>query len=426
MSNDTTVETFAREAREWMTANLEVKFGHQRSKRSDHRTREELAPDVDLQRRLAEAGYAGITWPTRFGGRGLTVAHQRAFDAVSRDFRMPELGIAGGTTALVCGPTLLVHASESFNEAHIRRMMCGEELWIQLFSEPNAGSDLAAVLTSAVQDGDEWVLTGSKVWSSAANYADYGLCLARTDWSVPKHRGLTWFAVPLDAPGVTVRPIREISGSAEFCEVFLDDVRVHAENVIGQIHRGWDVTRTMLAFERLAGDVEPDPPGRRMLAPDLVALADQLGRSGDPLVRDAIAMAHVNDVVQAAFRHRLAARHEAGTADHADAGYGKLAAGVYTPIRARIALEIAGVDGITWPADDADGSTIATDYLNGRILSIAGGTNEMQRNGIGEAVLGLPREPAVDLDVPFADVVRGTGRSGLVRTAKDIGKAGLE
>jgi alkylation response protein AidB-like acyl-CoA dehydrogenase len=415
LSSDPTPEAFARAAREWMATNLEPRTDHQRSRRSDHRTREQLAEEIALQHRLAEAGYVGITWPTTFGGLGLTVGHQRAFDAASRDFRMPDLGIAGGTTALVCGPTLLAHAQDSFNAEHIPRMMAGDELWVQLFSEPNAGSDLAAVLTAAVPDGDEWVLNGSKVWSSAASYADYGLCLTRTDWSVPKHRGLTWFAVPLRAPGVTVRPIREISGSAEFCEVFLDNVRLPGHHVIGTVNRGWDVTRTMLAFERLAGDIEPEPPGRRMLAPDLVALAVRHGRVDDPVVRDSIALAHVHDVVQAAFRHRLATRHEAGTAGHADAGYGKLAAGVYTPVRARIALDIAGMDGITWDPHDAEGSATAMAYLNGRILSIAGGTNEMQRNGIGEAVLGLPREPAVDIDVPFADVVRGTGRDGLVR-----------
>lgn len=418
MNPELTVDEFARAARAWLSTNLEPRTDHQRARRSDHRSREDLADEIALQRSLADAGYAGITWPTKFGGRGLTVAHQRAFDAVSRDFTMPDLGIAGGTTALVCGPTLLAHASEEFIAEHIPRMMTGEELWVQLFSEPNAGSDLAAVLTAAAQDGDEWVLNGSKVWSSAANYADYGLCLARTDWTVPKHRGLTWMAVPLHAPGVTVRPIREISGSAEFCEVFLDDVRLPAHHVIGAVNRGWDVTRTMLAFERLAGDSEPEPPGRRMLAPDLVALAERHGRVNDRVVRDAIATAHVHDVVQAAFRHRLAARHEAGTAGHADAGYGKLAAGVYTPVRARIAMQIAGIAGITWHPDDADGSTIAMAYLNGRILSIAGGTNEMQRNGIGEAVLGLPRERALDIDVPFADVVRGTGRDGLLRSAR--------
>ncbi|MGD9794227.1 MAG: acyl-CoA dehydrogenase family protein, partial [Acidimicrobiia bacterium] len=371
---------------------------------------DDLARQRSLQRKVFEGGYAGITWPIRYGGRGLGAEHERAFTREASNYVMPDLGIAGGTTALVCGPTVLVHATDDFRSRHAPAMLAGDELWVQFFSEPSAGSDLAAILTSAVRVDGGWRINGSKVWSSAAHYADYGLCLTRTNWDVPKHKGVTWLAVPTSAPGVTIRPIREINGSAEFCEVFLDDVFVPDDHLIGEVDRGWTVTRTMLTFERLAGDPDSKAPGPRALAPDLVALASRAGRLDDASVRQAISTAHVNDVVQEAFLHRLAALYDSGEAPDGYASYGKLASGTYNPIRARMGLIAAGESAIAWSPADPDGATAATDYLNGRILSIAGGTNEMQRNSIGESVLGLPREPAFDLDVPFSEVVRRAGR----------------
>jgi alkylation response protein AidB-like acyl-CoA dehydrogenase len=415
MSATISPEDFARLARAWLAQNMERTPDRATSQRvtmarSAHRSAEEIGAQRALQQKVFDGGFAGITWPVHLGGRGLTVEHERAFTAESAHYVMPDLGTAGGTTLLVCGPTLLVHGSEEFMCQHAPRMLAGRELWVQFFSEPNAGSDLAGVLTSAARSPGGWVLNGSKVWSSAAYYADYGLCLARTDWNVPKHRGLTWFAVAVNTPGVTVRPIREINGSAEFCEVFLDDVVVPEDHVIGEIDKGWTVTRTMLTYERMAGDPVTRPPGPRRLAPDLVALAQRVGRVDDPVVRQAVASAHVNDVVQEAFLNRLASLHDAGEAPDGFASYGKLAAGIYNPIRAQLALTVAGAHGIAWAHADAGGGDVATDYLNGRILSIAGGSNEMQRNSIGETVLGLPREPSVDIDIPFSEVVRNAHR----------------
>jgi alkylation response protein AidB-like acyl-CoA dehydrogenase len=415
-------EAFALDARRWLRENMEPKGEHSVASRGGHRTAGDIALQRALQRKLHDAGFVGITWPREHGGRGLTVAHEQAFEREASSYVMPELGTIGGTTMLVCGPTLLAHASAAFKREHIPRILAGDELWVQLFSEPSAGSDLAAVLTAALPTADGWVLTGAKVWTSAAEYADFGLCLARTDWTVPKHRGLSWFAVRLDTPGVTVRPIREINGSSEFCEVFLDDVVVGADDLIGEVNKGWTVTRTMLTVERLAGDPEVNAPGPRTLAPDLVALAAREGRLGEAPVRQAISAAHVNDVVQQAFRRRVAAMHQDGQADSGYTAYGKLASGVYTPIRARIGLEIGRTSAIAWRPDDSEGAAAATDYLNGRLYSIAGGTNEMQRNGIGENVLGLPREPAFDLDVPFNEVVRNAARFGTDRAGREAAR----
>jgi alkylation response protein AidB-like acyl-CoA dehydrogenase len=424
MSESITPDEFAQHARAWLDANMEPKPDHGATQRvtmsrSAHRSAESIATQRALQRKVFEGGFAGITWPVECGGRGLTAEHEHAFTAAAAGYVMADLGTAGGTTLLVCGPTVVVHAGEQFKIDHVPRMLAGQELWVQFFSEPNAGSDLAGVLTSAVPSKGGWVLNGTKVWSSAAYYADYGLCLARTNWDVPKHRGLTWFAVPVDTPGVTIRPIREINGSAEFCEVFLDDVWLADDHVIGEVDKGWTVTRTMLTFERLAGDPEVKPPGPRRLAPDLVAVAERAGRLHDPIVRQAIAGAHVNDVVQEAFLRRLASLYDAGDAPNGYASYGKLAAGTYNPIRAQFGLTVAGEDAIAWASDDPDGGGVATDYLNGRILSIAGGTNEMQRNSIGEAVLGLPRELSVDTDIPFSEVIRNAGRLQTPRSSNE-------
>ena len=175
---------------------------------------------------MYEAGYAGITWPKEYGGQGLHPAYERAFAQEARGYVLPDLGIAGGATLGVCGPTMVAHASPAFLAREVPRMLSGDAIVAQFFSDPDAGSDLAGVRTQAVRDGDRWILNGSKIWSSGAYYADYGMCLARTNWDVPKHRGLTWFLVPTDAPGVTVERIRQINGNSEFCQEFFNDVEL--------------------------------------------------------------------------------------------------------------------------------------------------------------------------------------------------------
>jgi alkylation response protein AidB-like acyl-CoA dehydrogenase len=320
---------------------------------------------------------------------------------------VPDFGVAGGTTFGVCARTMLAHASPDFLRTHIPKILAGDELWVQFFSEPEAGSDLAGIRTRADRDGDRWIVNGSKIWSSGAYYADYGMCLARTDWDAPKHRGLTWFAVPTTAPGVTVQPIKEINGDAEFCQEFLDDVELTDDDVIGDVNHGWSVAQTMLVFERGAGGAQPvvEPPDARRLPSDLVALARRVGRQHDPVVRQLIARAHINDYAHTCLGERLAARMR-GSLDAGVAAYGKLAQGTLDPLRARIGMEIGRGAALAWESGDIEGMTPAVNYLNGRVMSIAGGTNEVQRNGIGERALGLPREPSFDTDRPFNEVIR--------------------
>jgi alkylation response protein AidB-like acyl-CoA dehydrogenase len=213
--------------------------------------------------------------------------------------------------------------------------------------------------------------------------------------------------VPTTAPGVTIQPITEINGDAEFCQEFFDDVELSDADVIGEVDQGWRVAQTMLVFERGGGSTLGVSTAAGQLAPDLVALARQVGRHQDPTVRQLIARAHINDYAQAQLSARIASRmRAAGSMDSGIAAYGKLAAGTFLPIRARIAMEIGGAEALLWESGDLDGMTPSLNYLNGRVMSIAGGTNEMQRNGIGERVLGLPREPSFDTNKPFAEVLR--------------------
>jgi alkylation response protein AidB-like acyl-CoA dehydrogenase len=406
------LDEYRAQARAWLEANLEKRDpnAQMRLRGTEHRTHETTKPEKAIQRKIYDGGYAGITWAKEYGGQGLTAAHERVFNEEARGYRTPDFGVAGGTTFGICVPTMLQHASPEYLQNHIPKVLAGEELWVQFFSEPGAGSDLAGVTTKAEKDGDRWILNGSKIWSSGAAYADWGMCLARTNWDVPKHRGLTWFAVKIDQPGVEVLPVREINGDAEFCQEFFDDVELTDDDMIGELNQGWTVANTMLVFERGAGRGEsliPRPTGRRPLAPDLVALAKDGGREKDPYVRQLIAKAHINDFATGQLGARIGDHIRAGSTNAAGiASYGKLFSGTFLPVRARIGMEIGQGAALTWDEGDLSGMATSLNYLNGRVMSIAGGTNEVQRNGVGERVLGLPREPSFDTDRPFRDVVR--------------------
>jgi alkylation response protein AidB-like acyl-CoA dehydrogenase len=405
------LDAYRQRARAWLAANLERRAPGEapRARGVDHKSADFIATQRPIQRKLFDGGFAGISWPAEYGGQGLTPAHQRVFWEEALAYKTPDFGVAGGTTMGVCAQTMLAHASPEFLRRHIPRILAGDELWVQFFSEPGAGSDLAGITTRATRDGDRWILNGSKIWSSGAYYADYGMCLARTDWDVPKHRGLTWFAVPTRAPGVTILPIREINGDTEFCQEYFDDVELSDDDVIGEVNDGWTVTQTMLVHERGGGATRPmlSPAGKRELAPDLVELARRAGREKDPVVRQLIARAHVNEFAHAQLGQRVAAMMRASSGSTPGvAAYMKLAAGTFLPIRARIGLEIGRATALLWEPGDVDAMTPALNYLNGRIMSIAGGTNEMQRNGISERVLGLPREPSFDSTRPFSEVLR--------------------
>jgi len=405
------VEEFRASAREWLAANLEPRGADEkRSARGmRHRTVEDIAEQRAIQAKVHAAGFAGITWPVEYGGAGLTREHELAFAEEAAGYRMPDLGIAGAVTVIVCANTILEFASEDFKRRHLPRILSGEELWVEFFSDPEAGSDLAGIVTTAERRGDDWVLNGSKIWSSGAYYADYGLCLARTDWDAPKHAGLTWFAVSTSQPGVRVEPLKEITGDVEFCRETFDDVVISDAERIGGVGEGWLVAQTVLRYEREASSGSLTSGGVSLhpgpLAPDLVALAGRAGRREDEHVRQLIARAHVDDYALRALGNRMerliAGGHPAGPGL---VSYSKLAVGLTEPIRAKSAIEIGGPAAVAWPEGDHEGLASSLDYLNSRVTSIAGGTNEIQHNALGERVLGLPREPALDRGKSFREI----------------------
>jgi alkylation response protein AidB-like acyl-CoA dehydrogenase len=401
------VEEYRRRARAWLTANLERRRGPEVPLMEvADKSEDEIAAGRALQRKVYQAGYAGITWPAEYGGQGLPQAYQDAFAEEARGFRLPDLGITGGTTFGVCAPTMLEHGSPAFLRRHVPAILAGDELVAQFFSDPEAGSDLAGVRTQAVRTGDRWILNGGKIWSSGAYYADYGMCLARTDWDAPKHQGLTWFLVPVRAAGVTVARIRQINGNAEFCQEFFDDVELTDDDVIGDVNDGWTVAQTMLRFERGGGNRSIRKRDVRALPADLLAMAEATGRLDDPDAQDVIVRAHIDGVACAALGRRIGALIRANPRLASGlASYGKLAAATFDPIRANLGLDLAG-GAIAWPDPGSPVADAARDLLNSRFMAIAGGTTQMQLNSIGERVLGLPREPSFDSGKPFRQVVR--------------------
>jgi alkylation response protein AidB-like acyl-CoA dehydrogenase len=409
--------------RAWLERHLPPRRRSAHLPSSHEITEEALAEGRALQRKIHEAGYLGITLPVEYGGQGLTQRHERIWMDESANYQVPVPGGVSTTVTLgIILPTVLAHGSEAQKRDWIPKMLCGDELWAQLLSEPAAGSDLAGLRTRATRDGDTWVINGTKVWSSGARVADYGICLARTNWDVPKHRGLTWFKVPLKHSQVTVRPIREINGAMEFCEEFLDDVAVTDDMVIGPVDGGWPVANTLLAVERaggssgshgisMGGHVAPSG-GTRRLAPDLVAIAEARGLADDGATRQLIARAHIDEYMQVQLNGRVMQRMMSGKADPSIVSLVKLSIGRVNPRRGQLGMEIAGRNGIAWDPDSEGDAGAALGYLNSRIMSIGGGSNEIQRNIISERLLGLPREPSFDSDKPFREVLRDANTWG--------------
>jgi alkylation response protein AidB-like acyl-CoA dehydrogenase len=408
------LDAYRREARAWIAANLAPREAGQDPVAANLRgsreyTREQIAAERPKQRALFDAGYAGITWPVEYGGQGLTRAHERAFLEEAAGFELPDFGYAGSMTFGVCAAVILAHASEDFKRRHLPRMLKGEELWVQFFSEPSGGSDLAGIRTRATRDGDTWILNGAKVWTSFGHLADWGLCLARSNWSVPKHRGLTWFGVRVDTPGVTVRVIRLINGGADFCEEFFDDVVIPDAERIGDVDQGWTIAQTMLVHERGGSTEVPDAPLEPgPLAPDLVALAREVGRIDEPHARQLIAQAHSLMFLRDALSRRIRRTLQLHGASPGYAAYWALAHGTFDAQRANLGIDLARGHLVAWEPSETEGvaASTALAFLNGKINSVAGGTDQMQRNAISEQVLGLLREPSFDRDKPFDQVVR--------------------
>jgi alkylation response protein AidB-like acyl-CoA dehydrogenase len=387
-------------AREWLEANA-----HRRSE--DGRGWSwDLASAKELQGRLHDAGLAGISWPTAYGGQGLTVADERAFDEEAAEYELPTGAFTIGLG--MCGPTLLDLGSEELKLRYIRPMLRGEEIWCQLFSEPGAGSDVASLQTRAVRDGDYWVLSGQKVWTTGAQHSDFGAVIARTNPDVPKHEGITMFVVDMHALGVAVRPLRDMTGGAPFNEVFFDSVRIPGDHVIGTVDQGWPAAVRMLMHERVSIGGRTRTRGSASGFETLVEEVRERGLNGDPLVRERLVDLYTRERLLHLFGSRLAQEARAGRNPGSRGSVGKLAGAELARFSASLAAELLGADAIAWDASDSEARRWAGALLGAPALGIAGGTDEVQRNIIGDRVLGLPREPQVDRDVPFRELRVGT------------------
>jgi alkylation response protein AidB-like acyl-CoA dehydrogenase len=366
---------------------------------SDDDERSLIAGIMDWQQRKFDAGYGAITWPPEYGGAGLPSAYARAFRREETRFDGPGHHETPNVSINLVGNTIRVSGSEAQRQRFLRPLLRAEILACQLFSEPGAGSDLAGLSTSAVRDGDDWVLNGAKIWSSGARYSDWGEIICRTDPDVAKHEGMTAFLLPMDSPGLEVRPIRQMSGGSSFNEVFLADVRVPDDLRLGDIGAGWKIALTTLGFER-GGSGEVRGGTYR----DVVELARFLQVTDDAGVRQALARLYTGHQAMAYNSRRAAAKVRSG-APGAEGSIGKL---LFTRQQQAIAETVESLLGPRLAADTGEWGTFAwsTFLLGAPGNRIAGGSDEVQHNIIGERVLGLPAEPRVDRDIPFRDVPR--------------------
>jgi alkylation response protein AidB-like acyl-CoA dehydrogenase len=417
------VESFRARARSWIRANLRpFDQEHLNASMAGELTEEEdlagIQRERDIQRMLFDAGFAGICVPVAYGGQGLTSAHQLGFNEELSGFEYPaRLQVP---TFSPCAAVLLEFGTEDQKRRHIPAMLRGEELWMQLLSEPSGGSDVAAALTTAVRDGDEWVLNGSKIWTTGAWWSDWGLCLARTNWDLPKHRGLSVFTFPLHQAGIDVHRIEMLNGSKEFCQEFITDVRVPDSDRVGDVDQGWTVGTRWMFHERMLynSPLVTVPAGNRPSAGGVsaVAVARDAGILDDQWARDLIGEARVLDLTGRELQQRVGQGVRTGKLSDQGAAIARLFVGVGAARARTINFELAAGMGAAWVEGDGTAAGRGVDFLMRQAACIGGGTTEMARNVVSERVLGMPRERSHDRDLPFRDVPRGpsagSGRAG--------------
>jgi alkylation response protein AidB-like acyl-CoA dehydrogenase len=403
--SELSVSDFRNRARAWLEQNAPRRGGG--GEEPGEPGRADVATQKAFQARLYDAGFAGITWPKQYGGQGLTNAEQIAFTQVARDFALPVGAFVIGLG--MPGPTILELGTEEQKQRYLPRLLRGEEIWCQLFSEPSGGSDVAALITTAVRDGDEWVLNGQKVWTSGAQYSDYGAVIARTDPTVPKHNGITMFIVDMHAPGVTVRPLKVATGASPFNEVFFDQVRLPADSVIGEVDDGWRAAVIMLRNERVAIGTMAAPRTSPLSSHSLRGLAARLGTADAGLSRK-LAELYARERSVQLFGQLLREEAMAGRDPGPRGSVAKLAGAELGVFASQVATEVLGPAAAA--SDRADVRAVLNAVISAPGGSIAGGTNEIQRNIIGERVLGLPKDPGVDRSTPFNQLRVGTLRGG--------------
>lgn len=404
--NDTPEEAAYRtQVQQWLAANADALKGESYDSRA-----ESVAAARAWQARKYAAGYVGITWPKAVGGQGGTAMQQIIFNQ--------EEGKVGAPTGLyaiglgMCIPTVFSHAlTPDIAARYVPAAMKGDEVWCQLFSEPSAGSDLAAIRTRAEPDGTDWIINGQKVWTSGAHLSDYGIVVTRTDPSVPKHKGLTMFIVDMRAPGVDVRPIKQMSGGSEFNEVFFTDVRIADTHRLGSVGDGWKVSLTTLMHERLAVGGKPaSAPGVQEMIELARAIETDDGNALEQShVRQKIAEAYIADRGIALTRMRTISALSSGRTPGPESSISKVVVAKTMQDMGAFATEMADSAGAMTGADAPDLPHMARfqgSYIGAAGLRIAGGTDEILRNIIAERVLGLPGDVRPDKDLPFIEAVK--------------------
>ena len=393
-------------------------------------------PNLDLVRwreLLADSGWGAPDWPRDYFGRDLD---PQLSTVVEEELaRIGAIGAAHSGVRMLAAVTLLAHGSHEQKQQYLRRILTGEDHWCQLFSEPGSGSDLAGATTRADLDGDEWIINGQKVWNTSAHHAHYGLLLARSDWDEPKHKGLSYFILDMHQPGVEVRQLKQMNGHASFNEVFFTDARIPRANIISAPGDGWQVAMTTLAYERRSFDRPRNPAGKApSTAPiyqqyqqeleianepykwypqragrvDLVLQrAHDTGAINDPVIRQDIARLHILAESTKWTAQRARAAQKAGKPQGPEGSLGKLAASNIGRLAACVHTDISANDALLTGPDSVMQGTIAEILVSTPAGSIAGGTDEIQRNIIAERVLGLPKEPRFDTG-PFRDVPRNS------------------
>jgi alkylation response protein AidB-like acyl-CoA dehydrogenase len=368
-------QAFAAEVREWLAANL-------REVPSFATFDDEVEWGREWQARLAAERWVGLHWPAEYGGRGASPVQVAMFNAEYARARAPQLVNRVGLN--LAGPTLLAHGTDEQKERWLAKILTAQEIWCQLFSEPGAGSDLASLTTRATPADDGWLLSGQKVWTSYAQYARWGICLARTDPDAPKHKGISYLVVDMQSPGIEIQPLTQITGEAEFNEVFLDEVFVPADHLVGDLNQGWAVANTTLAHERGTNFPFKEQVVHEVYLAELWGEAAARGKLDDPVVVDQLAQAYVELAVLRLHNWRTLSRLARGEEPGPESSWVKLAWTDLTQHLSEAALDVVDPESPLW-------GKWQRQWLWSKAASIAGGTSEIQRTIIGDRILGLPR-----------------------------------
>ncbi len=384
---------FRDEVRTWLEEHLAGEFAGLRGRGGMGQEDIPAEQQIAWERELAGGGWLGIDFPARLGGRECSLTEQVLFHQTYVEARAPGRLPNMGVTLL--GPTLVAYGTPEQQERFVPSILSGDEFWCQGYSEPNAGSDLANVGTKAVLDGDRWVVNGQKIWTSLAQYSDWCFVVCRTDPDSARHAGLSYLLVPMDQPGIEIRPIVQITGGTEFNEVFFDDAVTDADLVVGQPGRGWEVAMGTLAFERGASTLGQQTYFRQELDA-LLAEARANGTADDLVVRQELAQAYATLEIMRYNNLRMLSVVDAGGVPGPEMSIGKLVWSNWHRSLGELMVGVRGADALAVAADDGEEYTLDSwqrTFLYSRAHTIYAGSNEIQRNIIGERVLGLPREP---------------------------------